>query len=102
VARASAGASELTGAELVSGRRRLERKVRRYAPRFLAVLGIGAYRVAFGRPAAQAGPQAERLGESRLWLLPNPSGLNAQYQPGQLARAFRQLRLAAPSSLAAV
>jgi TDG/mug DNA glycosylase family protein len=95
VARASAGADELMGAELVAGRRRLERKVRRYAPRFVAVLGIGAYRVAFQQRHAQPGRQAGRIGESGVWLLPNPSGLNAHHQPAQLAGAFRELRLAA-------
>lgn len=95
VARATAQASELTAAELVRGRRRLERKVRRYAPRWVAILGISAYRVAFDRPGAALGPQPERLGRSRLWVLPNPSGLNASHRPVDLARAFRMLRRAA-------
>src|SRR4029450_4242508 len=95
VARATAQANELTGDELVLGRRRLERKVRRYAPRWVAILGIGAYRAAFQRPQATWGPQPERLGRSRLWVLPNPSGLNASHQPVDLARAFRRLRRAA-------
>ena len=95
VPRASAGADELTAAELVAGRRRLERKLRRYAPRVLAVLGLSAYRVAFGRPGAVPGIQPDGVGETRLWLLPNPSGLNAHYQPRDLARAFRELRAAA-------
>jgi len=95
VARATAQANELTGDELVLGRRRLERKNRRYAPRWVAILGIGAYRAAFQRPQATWGPQAERLGRSGLWVLPNPSGLNASHQPVDLARAFRRLQRAA-------
>jgi double-stranded uracil-DNA glycosylase len=94
VARATAQASELTADELVIGRRRLERKIRRYAPRWVALLGIGAYRTAFGRPRATLGRQAERIGRSRLWVLPNPSGLNAHHQPADLARAYRRLRRA--------
>ena len=92
VSRASAGASELTAAELIAGRRVLERKVRRHAPRWVAILGIQAYRVAFGQRRATSGPQADRLGPARVWVLPNPSGLNAAYQPAALARAFRELR----------
>ena len=95
VARATARAEELDRAELVAGRRRLERKVLRYSPRWVAILGISAYRVAFLRPEAALGPQRERIGGARLWLLPNPSGLNASHQPADLARAFRRLRLAA-------
>jgi TDG/mug DNA glycosylase family protein len=92
VARATARAEDLDAAELVAGRRRLERKVRRYAPRWVAILGIGAYRVAFAQPRAVLGPQSEFLGGARVWVLPNPSGLNASHQPADLARAFRELR----------
>jgi TDG/mug DNA glycosylase family protein len=95
VSRATAKADELDTLELVAGRRRLERKVKRFRPRWLAVLGIGAYRIAFGRPKATLGLQAERIGDARLWVLPNPSGLNASHKPADLARAFRHLRLAA-------
>ena len=94
VARATARASEIARHELVVGRRHLERKVRRYAPRWVAILGIGAYRIAFGMPQAAPGPQPERLGRSRVWVLPNPSGLNAHHQARDLARAFRRLRRA--------
>jgi TDG/mug DNA glycosylase family protein len=94
VPRATARASEIAPHELVAGRRRLERKVRRYAPRWVAVLGIGAYRIAFGMPQAALGPQPECLGRSRVWVLPNPSGLNAHHQTRDLARAFRRLRRA--------
>jgi double-stranded uracil-DNA glycosylase len=92
VPRATARAEELSVEELIAGRRRLERKVRRYAPRWVAILGIGAYRIAFRRPRAVLGPQPEPLGEARVWVLPNPSGLNASHQPTDLARAFRELR----------
>ncbi|MBA3521635.1 MAG: G/U mismatch-specific DNA glycosylase [Gemmatimonadales bacterium] len=97
VARATATAAELSQEELAAGRRRLARKVRRYAPRWLAVLGIGAYRSAFDRPAAMVGRQEDTLGPSGLWVLPNPSGLNANHQLPDLARAFRELRQAAAS-----
>jgi double-stranded uracil-DNA glycosylase len=94
VARATAAASDLTDAELRAGRRRLERKVRRYTPRWVAVVGIGAYRTAFDRPRAVIGPQPERLHRSRLWVLPNPSGLNANHQIAELTQAFEALRCA--------
>ena len=97
VARATASAGELSAAELVEGGRRLEVKVRRHRPRFLAVLGISAYRTAFGRPAAAVGLQPETIGPSRIWVLPNPSGLNAHYQRDELARMFRALRVAVES-----
>lgn len=94
VERATATAAELTSAELVEGGRRLAEKVQIYRPRFLAVLGIGAYRTAFARPKAALGLQDETLGEARIWVLPNPSGLNAHYQGEELARMFRELRAA--------
>jgi TDG/mug DNA glycosylase family protein len=92
VDRATATAAELSAAELSEGGRNLERKVRYYAPQWLAVLGIGAYRTAFRQPKAALGPQPELLGETRIWVLPNPSGLNAHYQPADLARLFSELR----------
>jgi TDG/mug DNA glycosylase family protein len=95
VARATASADQLTRDELIGGRDRLARKAARYRPRWIAVVGIGAYRIAFGRPAATIGMQADRLGPSGLWVLPNPSGLNANHQLPELARAFRALRHAA-------
>lgn len=94
VARATGSASELTPAELRAGRRRLERKVSRYSPQWVAVVGISAYRTAFGRPQAGIGRQPERIGPSGLWVLPNPSGLNANHQLGDLTREFEALRLA--------
>jgi TDG/mug DNA glycosylase family protein len=95
VDRATATAAELAEPELTEGGRRLMAKVRRYRPRFLAMLGISAYRSAFGRPEAELGLQPERMGDTRLWVLPNPSGLNAHYQLKDLARLFRELRRAA-------
>jgi TDG/mug DNA glycosylase family protein len=92
VDRATASADELTADELLAGGRRLAAKVRRSAPRVLAVLGIGAYRSAFARPKAALGPQAETIGATRVWVLPNPSGLNAHYAAHDLARLFRALR----------
>jgi len=97
VARATATAGELTGAELVAGRRRLERQVRRTAPKWVAVLGVGAYRTAFGRPRATVGRQSESLAGANLWVLPNPSGLNAHYQLPDLVREFAELHEAARS-----
>jgi TDG/mug DNA glycosylase family protein len=98
VARATASAAELTPAELRAGRERLERKVRRYAPAWVAVVGIGAYRTAFGRPRAGIGRQPEHIGQSGVWVLPNPSGLNANHQLPDLARAFAALRRAQPAN----
>jgi len=95
VARATATAAQLSPDELRAGARSLERTLRRARPAFAAVLGLGAYRTAFGRPRATAGEQPERIGETRVWLLPNPSGLNAHHQPPDLARAFAELARAA-------
>jgi len=95
VARASASADELSLDELRVGARLLRRKVARYRPRFLAVVGFGAYRAAFDRPGATGGLQPERLGSTQIWLLPNPSGLNAHHLPAELARRFGELRAAA-------
>lgn len=94
VDRATATAAELSAEELAEGGRRLAEKVRRFSPAWLAVLGIGAWRTAFGRPKAGLGPQDETIGSSRVWILPNPSGLNAHYKPADLARLFAELRRA--------
>jgi TDG/mug DNA glycosylase family protein len=94
VARGSARADELTAAELVAGGAILTGKVERYRPAWLAVLGVGAYRTAFGRRAAAVGPQEDRIGGARLWVLPNPSGLNAHYSLDRLAGEFARLRRA--------
>ncbi|HYO77704.1 MAG TPA: G/U mismatch-specific DNA glycosylase [Thermoanaerobaculia bacterium] len=95
VARATTAADELTREELIEGGRILERKVRRYAPRYLAIVGIGAYRTAFDRPKAKMGLQDETIGTTKIWVLPNPSGLNANYRPAELVELFAELRIAA-------
>jgi len=92
VRRATVSAAELSTDELRTGGRRLRRKLRRYRPTCVAVVGIGAYRLAFGRPKAAPGLQPERLAAAALWVLPNTSGLNANHQLPELAAAFRQLR----------
>jgi TDG/mug DNA glycosylase family protein len=92
VERATARADELDAAELQAGGRRLLAKVEAYAPVWIAVLGVSAYRTAWARPQAQIGPQAQTLGGARLWVLPNPSGLNAHYGLAALAEAFGALR----------
>ncbi|HEX2042077.1 MAG TPA: G/U mismatch-specific DNA glycosylase [Acidimicrobiales bacterium] len=92
VARATAQAAELTADELRAGARRLAAKVRRYRPRCVAFVGLGAYRTAFGRPEATVGPLPDGVGLARAWLLPNPSGLQAHYQLPELIAAFRTLR----------
>jgi double-stranded uracil-DNA glycosylase len=94
-ARATARADELSDTELRDGGRMLAAKVTALTPRFLAVVGVTAYRVAFGRRDAAVGPQDDRIGETRLWVLPNPSGLNASYQIGRLAAEFGRLRAVA-------
>ena len=91
VARATARAEELGPEELVAGRRRLSAKVKRYHPNVLAVLGVGAYRTAFGRPKATRGRQPELLAGAVVWVLPNPSGLNAHFQMPELVSLFREL-----------
>ncbi len=92
VARTTAAADELTPLELAEGHRRLEAKARRFRPRVVAVLGIGAYRTAFARPRATLGRQLEELAGAVLWVLPNPSGLNANHQLPDLVALFRILR----------
>jgi TDG/mug DNA glycosylase family protein len=92
VARATATADELEPDELLAGRRKLEARVKRYRPRTVAILGIGAYRMAFQQPRAVLGPQPESLAGAALWVLPNPSGLNAHYQLADLAEQFQKLR----------
>ncbi len=96
VARATARADELSNTEIRAGVRKLQGKVRRRKVRCVAFLGITAYRTGFKRPQAQVGAQAETLGESTLWVLPNPSGLNAHYQLPDFARLFKQLLTRSP------
>ena len=85
-------ADELSPEELQAGCKRLEKKARGYEPQAVAVLGIGAYRTAFKEPKAALGLQARKLGSSLIWVLPNPSGLNAHYQLADLAEQFRMMR----------
>jgi len=92
VDRATAAADELSAEEYVAGGKKLEAKVRQYWPRVLAVLGVGAYRTAFDRRGAAVGRQEETIGNAAVWVLPNPSGLNAHYQAGTLAEVFAELR----------
>jgi TDG/mug DNA glycosylase family protein len=99
VARATAAEAELAPEEFERGGRLLRAKVKRYRPRFLAVLGVGAYRAAFARPKALVGRQEEKLEAATVWVLPNPSGLNANYRIEDLARLFRELREAAEREL---
>jgi TDG/mug DNA glycosylase family protein len=91
VPRATATADELASEELIAGQRRLKSKVKRYQPQVVAVLGIGAYRTAFAQKVASLGEQAERLEDAIVWVLPNPSGLNAHYQLVDLVEHFRML-----------
>jgi len=95
VARATARADELTAEELVAGGRELTAKVELYRPGWLAVLGVTAYRTAFGERRAQVGPQQRTIGGTRVWVLPSPSGLNAHWTPAALAAEFGRLRQAA-------
>ena len=92
VDRATAAADELTRDELVAGARNLERKLKKYRIRAVAILGVSAYRIAFDRPAAAVGRQADKIGDSIVWVLPNPSGLNAHFVPAALAQLFREFR----------
>jgi double-stranded uracil-DNA glycosylase len=95
VRRPTVGVAELGQAEFVEGGRLLRRRVLARRPRWLAVLGVTAYRAAFGRPDAVVGLQQDTIGSTRLWILPNPSGLNAHYPPRALATEFARLRVAA-------
>jgi TDG/mug DNA glycosylase family protein len=91
VDRATVNAALLSSRELREGAERLTRKVRRFRPRVLAVVGLGAYRDAFGEADADCGLQWRQIGSTRIWLLPNPSGLNAHHQGPALVTLFRQL-----------
>lgn len=92
--RTTATAAELSNEEIVQGGKNLIVKIERYKPQFLAVLGIGAYRTAFNQRKAKLGLQAEKIGGATVWLLPNPSGLNAHYQLNDLAKLYGELRQA--------
>ena len=92
VNRGTATADELDPAEFVAGRRRLAAKVRRYRPRTVAFLGVGAYCHAFSIKQALVGRQPQTFEGAEVWVLPNPSGLNANYQLPELVKLFRSLR----------
>ena len=94
VQRATVDAAELSKDEIVRGGKTLVAKVRRFAPRCVAVLGLTTYRIAFAKPKATLGPQSKSLAGAALWVLPNPSGLNAHFKPADFARVFRALRVA--------
>ena len=94
VARATTAADELTPEEFAAGGRRLRRRVARLRPRCVAFLGIGAYRTAFGVRKVEVGEQDTPIGNAAVWVLPNPSGLNAHYQLPDFVRLFRALRRA--------
>jgi TDG/mug DNA glycosylase family protein len=95
VDRGTARAEELTAEELVAGGKRLAEKVRRLRPGWLAVTGVTAYRIAFAQPRAKVGRQDLMIAGTRVWVLPNPSGLNASYQMDRLVEEFGRLREAA-------
>ncbi len=90
--RPTRAAAELSRDELVAGAAALTALVEAHAPRLVAVVGVTAYRVAFARPRAAMGLQAERIGGRPVWILPNPSGLNARYTPAALAAAYAEAR----------
>lgn len=92
VARATAAADELEEGEIRAGGTRLVKKVEEYRPRCVAVLGVMAYRTAFAVREAGVGRQAREIGGAEVWVLPNPSGLNAHYTPADFARMFREVR----------
>ena len=95
VARATAQASELTRAELQAGGERLAALVTERQPRWVAVAGVTAYREAFVKKKAQVGPQAQTIGGSGLWIVPNPSGLNAHWPLAAIIAEFRRLHTVA-------
>jgi len=97
VPRATASAAALSPDEIRAGARTLIRKAKKLGPRFVAFLGLQAYRIAFNHPHAQPGLQPSLIGTSRVWLLPNPSGLNAHHQPPILKQLFSALLTAVRS-----
>lgn len=95
VQRATPRASDLTAAELRDGAQALSERLAAWQPRVVAVAGVTAYRTAFRRPRVQLGPQDERLAGAELWIVPNPSGLNAHETVGSLAARYREVATAA-------
>jgi TDG/mug DNA glycosylase family protein len=98
VARPTARADELTVEEYREGGRLLALKVAQLRPRWLAVVGVTAYRAAFGDRMAQVGPQERMIGAARVWVLPNPSGLNAHWTAETMAEEFARRRVAAETA----
>ncbi|MCX5149013.1 G/U mismatch-specific DNA glycosylase [Streptomyces sp. NPDC048550] len=98
VARATARADELSAEEFREGGRILTAKVEQLRPQWLAVVGVTAYRTAFGERKAQIGPQDRTIGSTRIWALPNPSGLNAHWTAESMAQEYARLRAAAEST----
>ncbi len=96
--RATARADELDSQELLIGHEQLAAKIEHYQPRFLAILGISAYRTAFSQPKAVMGCQNHTIADTIVWVLPNPSGLNAHYQLDGLKRVYEELAIAAQAS----
>jgi len=92
VARPTLRAAELSKDELLNGRQDLEKKVIKYRPSWVAILGLGAYRIAFQDKKAVIGPQKNKIGAAKIWVLPNPSGLNATFTPKKLASVLAELR----------
>jgi TDG/mug DNA glycosylase family protein len=92
VERATVAAADLSAEELTEGGKQLEAKIKKLQPQWLAVLGISAYRTAFHQPKAVLGLQKHTIGGAHVWVLPNPSGLNAHYHPPELARLFAEFR----------
>ncbi len=97
VNKATISAAELTTEEYQHGAQVLEQKINQYKPKIVAFLGIGAYRIAFNRPKTILGLQTETIANTQLWVLPNPSGLNAHFQIEQLAELFKELKIATAS-----
>lgn len=89
---ATATAAELAPEDFLKGGKLLTAKIAKYKPKALAILGMGAYKTAFQRPRAHLGLQREKIGDTAIWVLPNPSGLNANYQASDFARLFQELR----------
>jgi len=91
--RATRAAAEIAGEELRAGAAALEGTVREHRPGLVAIVGLTAYRTAFARPGAVVGLQPDTLGGRPVWVLPNPSGLNAHYKPADFARLYAEARV---------
>lgn len=92
VARGTAAAAELSAEEIRAGARELEERIRQFRPARLAVLGVGAYQHGFSKKKVKIGPQEHKIHGAGVWVLPNPSGLNAHYQVDAIAALLKELR----------